>query len=87
MQSILFLRSTTRKKDGKEHRYYSVVESVPLFSHIAPSSRDCPLPRRDQQEDRGDSPANIPILINTSRMHPALSASHRAHNEEGLRSF
>ena len=24
----MFLRSTTRKKDGKEHRYYSVVESV-----------------------------------------------------------
>ena len=23
----MFLRSTTRKKDGKEHRYYSVVES------------------------------------------------------------
>jgi len=23
----MFLRSTTRKKDGKEHRYYSVVEN------------------------------------------------------------
>ena len=23
----MFLRSTTRKKDGKEHRYWSVVES------------------------------------------------------------
>ena len=24
----MFLRATTRKKDGKEHRYYSVVENV-----------------------------------------------------------
>ena len=24
----MFLRYTTRKKDGKEHRYYSVVESI-----------------------------------------------------------
>ena len=23
----MFLRSTTRKKDGKEHRYWSVVEN------------------------------------------------------------
>ena len=24
---VMFLRSTTRKKDGKPHRYYSVVEN------------------------------------------------------------
>ncbi len=29
----MFLRATTRKKDGKEHRYYSVVESR-IEAHI-----------------------------------------------------
>jgi hypothetical protein len=28
----MFLRSTTRKKDGKEHRYFSVVENRRLNS-------------------------------------------------------
>ena len=32
----MFLRSTTRKKDGKEHRYYSVVESVRVCGRSTP---------------------------------------------------
>ena len=32
----MFLRSTTRKKDGKEHRYYSVVESVRVSGRSTP---------------------------------------------------
>ena len=39
MQSIMFLRSTTRRKDGKEHRYYSVVESVRSSSSTRPHQR------------------------------------------------
>ena len=39
MQSIMFLRSTTRRKDGKEHRYYSVVESVRSSSSARPHQR------------------------------------------------
>ncbi len=32
----MFLRFTTRKKDGKEHRYYSVVENVRLPGRRSP---------------------------------------------------
>ena len=32
----MFLRFITRKKDGKEHRYYSVVENVRLPGHRSP---------------------------------------------------
>ena len=32
----MFLRSTTRKKDGKEHRYYSVVENVRVPERSSP---------------------------------------------------
>ncbi len=32
----MFLRSTTRKKDGKEHRYYSVVENVRVSGRSNP---------------------------------------------------
>src|SRR5258708_3490227 len=35
----MFLRSTTRKKDGKEHRYYSVVESVRTSPGARPYQR------------------------------------------------
>jgi transposase len=35
----MFLRSTTRKKDGKEHRYYSVVESVRSSPGARPHQR------------------------------------------------
>jgi len=35
----MFLRFTTRKKDGKEHRYYSVVESVRSSKHASPHQR------------------------------------------------
>ena len=35
----MFLRSTTRKKDGKEHRYYSVVESVRSAPGARPHQR------------------------------------------------
>ena len=35
----MFLRYTTRKKDGKEHRYYSVVESVRLSPKARPHQR------------------------------------------------
>ena len=35
----MFLRYTTRKKDGKEHRYYSVVESVRSCSKARPHQR------------------------------------------------
>ena len=31
---IMFLRFTTRKKDGKEHRYYSIVENVRAYYDI-----------------------------------------------------
>ena len=32
----MFLRFITRKKDGKEHRYYSVVENVRLPGRRSP---------------------------------------------------
>lgn len=32
----MFLRFITRKKDGKEHRYYSVVENIPLPDRRSP---------------------------------------------------
>ena len=35
----MFLRSTTRKKDGKEHRYFSVVESVRSSPGARPHQR------------------------------------------------
>jgi hypothetical protein len=35
----MFLRFTTRKKDGKEHRYYSVVESVRSSGNASPHQR------------------------------------------------
>ena len=35
----MFLRATTRKKDGKEHRYYSVVESVRASPGARPHQR------------------------------------------------
>jgi transposase len=35
-RQIMFLRSTKRKKDGKEHRYFSVVENVRAFGHRYP---------------------------------------------------
>ena len=35
----MFLRSTTGKKDGKEHRYYSVVESVRAAPGARPHQR------------------------------------------------
>ena len=30
---VLFLRSTNRKKDGKDHRYFSVVENQRVSAH------------------------------------------------------
>jgi hypothetical protein len=32
----MFLRSTKRKKDGKEHHYFSVVENIRLAGRRAP---------------------------------------------------